>query len=48
MPFGMWPWVGLRNYVLERGPDPQMRRGNFENEKGLAQDMPGSQYTQSN
>jgi len=33
--------VGPRNHVLHRGPDPHTRRGNFECEKGPAQDMSG-------
>jgi len=33
--------------VLVGGLDIHMGRGNFQGEKGLAQDMSGSQYTQS-
>jgi len=34
MPFGLRTWVGPRNHVLDGGPDPSMRRGNFEGGKG--------------
>jgi len=30
MPFEMWTRLGPRNYVLDGGPDPHMRRGNIE------------------
>jgi len=33
MLFGLWSRVGLRNHVLDRGPDPRVR-GNFERERG--------------
>ena len=28
--FGMWPWVGPRNHVIDGGPDIPTRMGNFE------------------
>jgi len=39
MPFGLLTRVGPRNDVLDGGPDPHTSRGNFEGEKGPAQDM---------
>ena len=30
MPFGMWTRVGIKNYVLDGGPDPPVGRGTFE------------------
>jgi len=33
-PFGLWIRMGPRNHVLDGGPDPLMRKGNFEGEKG--------------
>jgi len=30
MPFGMWTWVGPRNYVLDGSPDPPMGTDTFE------------------
>jgi len=41
MPFGMLTWVGPRKHVLDVGPDPHTCRGNFDDEKGRAEDMPG-------
>jgi len=41
MPFGMWSCVGLGNHVLNGGPDPCTRRGNFDRK------MAGSRHTQS-
>jgi len=29
MPFRLWARVGLRNHVLDGGPDPKMRKSNF-------------------
>jgi len=29
MPFGMMTWVGHKYHVLDRGPDPPRKRGNF-------------------
>ena len=34
MPFGLWAGMGLRNQVLDGGPDPPMGKGNFEREMG--------------
>jgi len=34
MLFRMWTPVGPWNHVLDGGPDPSMRRGNFEVDKG--------------
>jgi len=34
MPFGIWTGMGSRNHVLNGGPDPHSRIGNFEGEKG--------------
>jgi len=34
IPFGVWPRVGQRNRVLDRGPDASMGRGNFEGSRG--------------
>jgi len=51
MVFGMLTRVGLRNHVLGGAPDPHTWKGNFQGEKGLAQDMPDmsdDRYTQSN
>ena len=39
--FGMWTRVGPRKHVLDEGPDPHTRTGNFVGEKGPAW------YTQS-
>ena len=25
IPLGMWTWVGLRNHLLDRGPDPHWK-----------------------
>ena len=33
MLFGMWNRLGLRNHVLDEGPDHHMRRGNFDAKK---------------
>jgi len=33
MLFGMWTWVGPRNYVLDGSPDPH-GNGNFEGRRG--------------
>jgi len=41
MPFGISTQVGPGNLILDRGPDPNTQRGNFEGEVGLAQDMSG-------
>jgi len=41
MLFGMWTRVGPKNHTLDGGPDVHARRGDFEGEKGPAQDMPG-------
>jgi len=35
MLFGLWAWMGPRNYVLERGSRSPMERGNFERERGV-------------
>ena len=40
MPFGMLNQVDPRNYVLDRGPDPLMGRGNFEGGGRACPDMP--------
>ena len=42
MPFGMWTWLGPRKRVLDGGPDPHMRSGNFLGAEWPAQEMPGS------
>ena len=34
VPFELKTWVGLRNDVLDGGPDPSMRRGTFKGGKG--------------
>jgi len=34
LPFGLRTWVGLRNHVLDGGPDPLMGRGKFLGENG--------------
>jgi len=34
MPFGLRTRVSPGNHVLDAGPDPPMRRGNFEGERG--------------
>ena len=34
MSFGLWAWMGPRNYVLGEGPDPPMDRGNV-GERGV-------------
>ena len=34
MLFGLRTWVGPGHHVLDGGPDPPMRRGNFEGRKG--------------
>jgi len=50
MPFGTWTRVGSRNPVLDGGPDPHTRRGNFEGEKGRPVSCPGmfrGRYIQS-
>jgi len=44
MRFGMWTRVGPRKHVLDMGPDPHARMGNFEGENGQAQNMPRRRY----
>ena len=34
MPFRMLTWVGPRNHVLDRDPDPHTQKGNFEDKGG--------------
>jgi len=29
MPFGIWTWVGPSDCVLDRGPEPSRKGGNF-------------------
>ena len=47
MPFGTLTRVGPRNHVLDRGPDLRTWSGNFEREKGPAQDILGTRYTEN-
>ena len=35
MPFGLRTRVGPGNHVLDGGTDPPMRRGNFEERRGV-------------
>ena len=44
MRFGMWTRVGPRKHALDMGPDPHAQMGNFEGEKGQAQNMPRRRY----
>jgi len=47
MLFGMWLHVSPWNHMLDNGPDPQTRRGNFEGEDGLPLYIPSGRYSQS-